>query len=103
MVKQKLLHIYDVHYKKLTVLSLLLLLLCISILAVNYVRTGELFQKGVSLKGGITMTVPLDTPLDISAFEKGLSNKFPDADIAIREITEAGVPKALILFLARIC
>ncbi len=97
VIKQKLLHVYDTQYKKLTILSVLLLLVCIGILVANYARTGELFQKGVSLKGGITMTIPLDSPLDTNNFEKELSAKFPNADIAVREVTEAGVPKALIL------
>ena len=66
-------------------------------LAVNYFRTGDLFEKGVSLKGGITMTIPVDTAFDIHELENSLGNRFPAADIGVREITEAGVPVALIV------
>ena len=48
--KNTALHIYDTQYKKLMVLSFLLLFFCIGSLVVTYARTGELFQKAVSLK-----------------------------------------------------
>lgn len=96
-MKQKLLRIYDVHYKKLTLFSIILLVACIASLGVQYARTGELFEKGVSLKGGITMTVPLSGPINLEEFEQRLSAKYPVADISIRQITESGRPKALII------
>ena len=96
-MKQRLIKLYDVHYKKLMVASFLLLFACIVLLGVNYSRTGELFQKGVSLKGGITMTVPVEHHVDIHELEASLSGHFPLADISVREITEAGVATALII------
>ena len=96
-LKETLLRIYDTQYKKLMVFSFLLLFVCIASLSVSYARTGELFQKGVSLKGGITMTVPVDQQVDIHQLERALTSKFPNADIGVREITEAGVATALII------
>ena len=95
--KQFLLSTYDVHYKKLIVFSFLLLFASIAALGVNYARTGEFFEKGVSLKGGITMTIPIDSPIDIQGLENSLSAKYPTADIGVREITEAGIATALII------
>ncbi len=95
--KQFLLSVYDVHYKKLMVFSFLLLFACISSLVVSYARTGEFFEKGVSLKGGITMAIPVDHVVDIHELELSLSSKFPAADIGVREITEAGRTTALII------
>ncbi len=96
-LKESLLKSYDVHYKKLMVFSFLLLFACIISLGVSYARTGELFQKGVSLKGGITMTIPTNHSFDIHQLESALNEKFPNADIDVREISEAGKAVALIV------
>lgn len=95
--KQFLLSLYDVHYKKLMVFSFLLLFLSIGLLAVNYARTGELFEKGVSLKGGITLTVPLSSFVDIVVLKDSLSDRFSSGDVGVREITEGGRQSALIV------
>jgi preprotein translocase subunit SecF len=95
--KQFLVNAYDVHQKKLMVFSFLVLIACIISLGVGYARTGELFQKGVSLKGGITLTVPVESSVDIHSFEEALSGKYPSADISVREITEGGTVAALIV------
>ena len=96
-VRQKLLQLYNVHYKKLTILSFVLLLACILTIGVHYAQTGELFKKGVSLKGGISMTVPIDTPVSVESFESALASRYPNADVNVREVTEGGKPKALII------
>jgi len=95
-IKDTLLNIYDKQYKKLMIFSFLLLLACTVILLVSYAKTGEFFQKGVSLKGGITMTIPVNGA-DIHSLEQQLSNKYPQADISVREITEAGRTTAIIV------
>jgi len=95
--KQFSLRIYDVHYKKLMIFSFLVLLACMVSLGVTYARTGELFQKGVSLKGGITMTIPVSHNVDSKAIEAALAAKFPAGDISVREITEGATTSALIV------
>lgn len=96
-LKESLSNIYDKQYKKLMIFSFLLLFVCIIYLGVSYARTGEFFQRGVSLKGGITMTIPVDSPVDIHVLKQSLTNAHPSADISVREITEAGVATALIV------
>lgn len=91
-----LLSIYDRQYKLLLALSFLILLASAGVLAVSKVQTGEFFQKGVSLKGGLTLTIPVSAA-DIDRLESVLSRQFPAADIAVRAITEAGELKALII------
>jgi preprotein translocase subunit SecF len=95
--KETLLSIYDKQYKKLMAASFLILLASAVFLGVSYARTGEFFEKGVSLKGGITMTVPISHVVDIHQLGNALSARFPRADIGVREITEAGAPVALIV------
>ena len=43
------------------------------------------------------MTIPLENRININEFEQKLSARFPQADISVREITEGGRPKAVII------
>jgi preprotein translocase subunit SecF len=95
-IKSFLLNIYDKQYKKLLILSFLLLFLCIGILINQKIQTGEFITKGVSLKGGLTMTIPV-TSADIHVLQAALSSQFPSADINVRSIAEAGELKAIIV------
>lgn len=96
-IKSKLLGVYDKKYKKLMIISFLLLLLSFGYLGYNYATTGELFKKGVSLKGGITLTISTQEKHDLGQIEEILKKELPKADITTREITEAGKPKAIVI------
>jgi preprotein translocase subunit SecF len=96
-IKATLLNIYDKQYKPLMILTIVLLILAIGVLASNYVRTGEFVQKGVSLKGGITLTIYTSQEIDIEALRENLLNQLPNADIEIRRLTEAGQLKSIII------
>jgi preprotein translocase subunit SecF len=95
-IKSGFLHVYDKHYKKLLVLSFLLLFACIGVLITHKMQTGEFISKGVSLKGGLTITIPA-TQADVHSLQSSLSSQFPTADINVRSIAEAGELKALIV------
>lgn len=86
---------YDKHYRKLLVVSFLILLASLGVLAAGYARTGEWVEKGVSLKGGITLTVPVSA--DVNALEQALAERFPEGDIAVRELTERGVVSSIVI------
>ena len=96
-IKQKLSNFYDKKNKLLLLFSVSLLIISIIILGVNYAKTGDLFHKGVTLKGGITITIPVDKDHDIHALEQKLSGEFTKADISVREVTEAGKTVAIII------
>ncbi len=49
--------LYTEHYKKLFLIPIILVVLALGILVMNYVQTGDIIDKDVSLKGGITVTV----------------------------------------------
>lgn len=89
--------IYDRRYKQLMVLPLLLLILSIGVLGYTLATTGELFRKGVSLKGGLTMTVPLPAGADADVIERQLETDFPGHDLSVRKTTERGIVKAVII------
>ncbi len=96
-LKAFLLNIYDKKYKQLMIFSLLLLILSISILGYNYYKKGELVQRGISLKGGIELTIPISQDISMNALEDHLSNEFKNSEISLRSITEQGKIKDIIL------
>jgi preprotein translocase subunit SecF len=96
-IKQKLLKIYDKQYKKLMLVSFIIFFASVGVLVSSYAQTGELFQKGVSLKGGITLTIPVDLPVNTKDLESGLSAAHPAADLSVRELTEGGRTAAIII------
>lgn len=96
-IKSKLAGIYDKRYKELMTITIAILILAIALLGYNYATTGEIIQQGVSLKGGITLTIPQEKEIDTTALESDLHSKLPKADIEIRRLTEAGILKSIII------
>lgn len=90
--------IYEFKYKELLIFSFLLLFICAGYLGFHYLQTGEFVQKSVSLKGGITATIPFEsTKLGADEIAAQFTKEFPTAEIGIRTLTEAGRTKALLL------
>ena len=79
------------------IFTVVLLFLAIGVLGYNYATTGEFVEKGVSLKGGITLTVSTNTDLDTSALKSFLQQKLIKSDVEIRRLTEAGMIKSIII------
>jgi len=88
---------YDTQYKKLTIITLLVVFFSIFFLAGKYALTGEIINRGVSLKGGITITVPVSNEIKLSEIAEKLSSQFPQADISVRGITQQGTLTAMII------
>lgn len=79
---------YDKQYKKLLIFPILLLVLAIGQIAFQTASTGDFINKGVSLKGGLTISI--DRVIDISSLQDYLSERFPEADISVRALSMAG-------------
>ncbi len=85
--------LYGKHYKKLVLFGLLLLLTSLTLLTINYARTGDIIKKDVSLQGGTTATIYSDQKMD--NLEQFLKEKFPKSEIVVRQLTEIGSDKQL--------
>jgi len=96
-LKNTVIEIYDKKYKQLMIVSLLLLLLSLGVLVVQFVRTGDVIQRGVSLKGGLTMTIPVEKEVVVQSLQESLSAAFPKADISVRSLSAGGTTAALII------
>lgn len=96
-LKETVINIYDKKYKELMIFSFFLLFLSIAVLGFQFVRTGDVVQRGVSLKGGLSLTLSVDNDVSVSALQDFLSAKFPKADISVRSLAEGGKVSALII------
>lgn len=64
----------------------------------HYSKTKEIFEKDVSLKGGITATVYSSKQISIAEIQNFLLSKFSNvqgADISVRKLTEFGSDKQI--------
>lgn len=85
---------YHDYYKQLLIIPLLMLIIAIAIIGLNFLQTGTLVQTGVSLSGGLTLTVSISDPIDHLALSNRLSEELPN-DILVRETVEFGVQRAV--------
>jgi preprotein translocase subunit SecF len=87
-LKERLIRFYDKNYKKLFIIPILMLVLGIAQISFQTATTGDFIHKGVSLKGGSTITILQET--DALALQNSLDELFPERDITVRGITRGG-------------
>ena len=87
--------IYEKEYKKLLIIPAVLLLLAIAQIGYQTATTGDFINKGVSLKGGISIEILKD--VNILELQRFLDDKFPDADISVRSLSSPGGQKKAII------
>jgi len=88
--KSKLRQFYDHQYKRLLIIPFLLLVIAVIILGVKFSSTGNFVEKDVSLKGGVTVTVPSTLLIDNSGLEAVLKEAYPSNDIDVRALKRLG-------------
>ena len=88
--------IYKNNYKALLIIPFLLLVLAIGQISYQMATTGDFINKGVSLKGGLTITIPYN---DVSApdLQTHLQSKFAEADIHVRALSISGTNTGVIV------
>ena len=89
-IKQILFEVYDKKYKLLLLIPFIMLFLALAQISYQLYTTGDFIKKDVSLKGGVTVTIPYEKNVDISQLEKQISSKFPNNDVAVRSLRSAG-------------
>src|SRR3989338_7721413 len=83
--------LYEKHYKKLQIIPAVVIIASLTIIFIFYQNHGDIIEKDVSLKGGITATVSTDKEINLQDLQKKLSAKFGDADT--RKIAEFGTDR----------
>ncbi|MCX8147167.1 MAG: hypothetical protein N3D84_01730 [Candidatus Woesearchaeota archaeon] len=87
--------LYEKHYKKMLVITLLIFVLAFVQIVYQFSATGDFINKGVSLKGGITITIK--KPIEKESVELFLKKEFPKADISVRALSSSGSQIGLII------
>jgi len=82
---------YELYFKKLMIIPFALLFIAIFLIVFKVATTGDFINKGVSLKGGVTMTIPEVSGVDMTKFKSDLDSNFLGKDISIRSIGASGL------------
>lgn len=80
---------YEQQYKFLLIFPFLLLMGSFIQIGWQYAETGDFVNKGITLKGGSTITVD-DGSIDYRDLQRFLQESFPGTEISVRTITTAG-------------
>lgn len=87
-MKDKFVKFYDRNYKVLLAVAVIISLACLAVIITNYATTGELFKKGVSLKGGSVITVQLYSPPPVAEMQSSLRG-LTSEDLSVRKFSSA--------------
>ena len=96
-IRQHLFEIYDKKYRLLLIIPMLILLLALAQIGYQVYKTGDFLNRDVSLKGGITLTIPYQGNVDIKQLEAQIKNDFPANEIIIRTLRSAGTVNGVIV------
>lgn len=94
--------IYEEKYKVLLIFPIALIILALVQIAVQTAATGDFVNKGITLKGGSTVTL-MDSStfsvkeVKINELQKALRDKFPLADVSVRTLSSFGEVTAVIV------
>ena len=86
-LKEKIREFYDKQYFMLMLIPIIMVILAAGFVSYKYFTTGDLFNKDISLKGGVTLTVPLEKPVDIKKFSASLENELKGRQINVRDLS----------------
>ncbi|MBN1646086.1 protein translocase subunit SecF [Candidatus Woesearchaeota archaeon] len=87
---------YESKFKILLIIPFGLLFLSLLLLGVSEVTTGEFVQKGISLKGGVSITVP-DSQIPALEVLNLVQSEYPESDINVRILSEFGNQRGFIV------
>jgi preprotein translocase subunit SecF len=94
---KKLESFYNNHYKKLVVITQIMLFLSLFQIIFQVAVTGDFINKGISFKGGITVTINDKQRIDQESLKTALASTFPKNEINIRTLTQTGVVSGMII------
>ncbi len=83
---EKIKNVYETKYLLFLCMTFCLLFASLGQIFYQYTTTGEFIHKGVSLKGGTTITVPLSKTLDTIVLQNTLQGMYPENEITIRKL-----------------
>ena len=88
---------YDKQYKKLLIIPFALLLIAIALISFKYATTGDFINRDITIKGGVTVTIPVKSNIDVLSLENSLKNDFPGNDISVRALSQFGTQVGIVV------
>ncbi len=81
---------YNKNYKKLLIIPIVLLILSLLIIINHYNKTGDIVNKDVSLKGGLSIEIYTEKQIDkdFLSIKEELEKSFPNGNFLIRKTSE---------------
>jgi preprotein translocase subunit SecF len=87
---------YLKNYKRNLVIVAVFAAILLFALAFNFLRTGELFKRDISLKGGVAIT--LSRPdAELAEVQAAILNDYPNSDINLRLLKSAGISTGILI------
>lgn len=83
-------NLYKDEYKKLLLIPFLMLIFALIIIGHKFATTGDFFNKGISLSGGVAVTA-LNENLDSDQIRSTLASEFQGYEVNTRSIQDSGV------------
>ncbi|MBI2669252.1 protein translocase subunit SecF [Candidatus Woesearchaeota archaeon] len=97
-MKEKIRQVYEQKYKLLMGFTLLLVVLALVSIGYQYYSTGDFLHKGISLKGGSTITIDKSlSAAEISELKSSLAQTFPNVEVDVRTLSAAGQNIAILI------
>ncbi|MBD3164848.1 protein translocase subunit SecF [Candidatus Woesearchaeota archaeon] len=81
---------YFGNYRKFLFVPFIVLIVALSLILIKFQSSGEFINKDISLKGGISLTVFYEKPVNIDEIESSLKQYLSPNDAAIRVLKSAG-------------
>ncbi len=88
---------YNTKYKGLLVIPFAILIIALVLIGAQIATTGDFVKKDVSLKGGLTLTIPTEKIIDVKDLEAHLIAQLPNADLSVRALKKAGQQVGIII------
>ena len=89
-LKHSVAEFYDRKYKALLIIPFLILFFSLAQIGYQIYSTGDFINRDVSLKGGVTITIPYEKPIDVNNLEKQIKLSFPKNDVVVRTLRTSG-------------
>ncbi|MEM3127164.1 MAG: protein translocase subunit SecF [Candidatus Woesearchaeota archaeon] len=89
-IKDSLIDFYDKKYKLLTIIPVIIFILAAISIGYKYQSTGDFINRGVSLKGGVSISVPTEKQLTEPKLEQIIRAAVPELDVSVRKLTSQG-------------
>ena len=84
---------YENQHKKLLIIPVILVIGALVIISMQYSSTGDIVDRDVSLKGGVSATIETKQEVDVDSLESTLNEVFGDSDV--RRLAEFGTDEQI--------